>query len=108
MATKKPKGLGMGLEALLGPKVVDSNPSGPRTPATLKLTLIQPGKYQPRTRMDEGALAELATSIKNQGLIQPVLVRPVNGGRYEIIAAEVLVVSRTQRRGPSSANWPGR
>lgn len=78
----------MGLEALLGPKVVDSNPPGPRTPATLKLTLIQPGKYQPRTHMDESALAELATSIKTQGLIQPVLVRPVNGGRYEIIAGE--------------------
>ncbi len=91
MATKKSKGLGMGLEALLGPKVSDTPSStapGEGTPSTLRLDLMQPGKYQPRTRMDEGSLYELAESIKAQGIMQPILVRPVGGGRYEIIAGE--------------------
>nr|WP_315199348.1 ParB/RepB/Spo0J family partition protein [uncultured Aquabacterium sp.] len=91
MATKKSKGLGMGLEALLGPKVSDTPPStasGEGTLSTLRLDLMQPGKYQPRTRMDEGSLYELAESIKAQGIMQPILVRPVGGGRYEIIAGE--------------------
>lgn len=67
MATKKPKGLGLGLEALLGPKVSDT-PSTERDgrPSTLKLEQLQAGKYQPRTRMDEGSLYELAESIKGQ------------------------------------------
>ena len=87
MVTKKPKGLGLGLEALLGPKVSDTPaPEGP--PTTLKLDMLQAGKYQPRTRMDEGSLYELAESIKGQGIMQPILVRPVDGGRYEIIAGE--------------------
>src|SRR3970282_44318 len=49
---------------------------------------LQPGKYQPRTRMDEATLRELADSIKAQGVMQPILVRPVDAGRYEIIAGE--------------------
>ncbi|WP_140626963.1 ParB/RepB/Spo0J family partition protein [Methylibium rhizosphaerae] len=90
MVTKKPKGLGLGLEALLGPKVPDAPAGGDaaRTPTTLKLDALQPGKYQPRTRMDEGSLYELAESIKSQGVMQPILVRPVAAGRYEIIAGE--------------------
>ena len=95
MATKKPKGLGLGLEALLGPKVSDAPPAArdEGAPTTLKLTQLQPGKYQPRTRMDEGSLYELAESIKSQGVMQPVLVRPVGaasgpGARFEIIAGE--------------------
>ena len=89
MVTKKPKGLGLGLEALLGPKVSDTpRPAGDGAPTTLRLELLQPGKYQPRTRMDEGSLYELAESIKAQGVMQPVLVRPLGGGRYEIIAGE--------------------
>ena len=65
MVTKKPKGLGLGLEALLGPKVSDTpRPAVDAPPATLKLSVLQPGKYQPRTRMDEGSLYELAESIK--------------------------------------------
>ncbi len=92
MATKKPKGLGLGLEALLGPKVSDT-PAAERdgTPSSLKLEQLQAGKYQPRTRMDEGSLYELAESIKSQGIMQPILVRPItpNGGAsYEIIAGE--------------------
>jgi ParB family chromosome partitioning protein len=89
MVTKKPKGLGLGLEALLGPKVVDAPPPAPgSTPSTLKLAVLQPGKYQPRTRMDEGSLYELAESIKAQGVMQPILVRPVGANRYEVIAGE--------------------
>ena len=90
MVTKKPKGLGMGLEALLGPKVSDA-PALPRddgATSSLKLAQLQPGKYQPRTRMDEGSLYELAESIKSQGVMQPELVRPLGADRYEIIAGE--------------------
>jgi ParB family transcriptional regulator, chromosome partitioning protein len=91
MVTKKPKGLGLGLEALLGPKVSDTAPANNSQPTTLKLKQLRAGKYQPRTRMDEGSLYELAESIKNQGVMQPILVRPVGGdaaGGYEIIAGE--------------------
>jgi len=89
MVTKKPKGLGMGLEALLGPKVAETPPAPPGAPSTLRLDVLQPGKYQPRTRMDEGSLYELAESIKAQGVMQPILVRPLAAaGRYEIIAGE--------------------
>ncbi len=90
MAIKKPKGLGMGLEALLGPKAVAevSTEVAARQPTSLKLAQLQPGKYQPRTRMDEGSLYELAQSIRSQGVMQPILVRPVAPGRYEIIAGE--------------------
>ncbi|GAB4208160.1 MAG: ParB/RepB/Spo0J family partition protein [Tibeticola sp.] len=82
MVTKKPKGLGRGLEALLGPTVGAPAAEAPSrdaagAPATLPLTALVPGRYQPRTRMDEGALYELAESIKAQGVMQPVLVRPL-------------------------------
>jgi len=90
MVTKKPKGLGLGLEALLGPRAPegDAANSSPSAPRVLRLGLLQPGKYQPRTHMDEGSLYELAESIKAQGIMQPILVRPVGGGRYEVIAGE--------------------
>jgi ParB family chromosome partitioning protein len=93
MATKKLKGLGRGLEALLGGDGdFTQQPADAGTPSSLPVTQLQAGKYQPRTRMDEGALNELAASIKSQGIMQPVLVRPVgNDGnvmRYEIIAGE--------------------
>ncbi|MBC7685842.1 MAG: ParB/RepB/Spo0J family partition protein [Bdellovibrionales bacterium] len=92
MATKKLKGLGRGLEALLGGDGETSNQPDPGTPSSLPVTQLQAGKYQPRTRMDEGSLAELAASIKTQGIMQPVLVRPVGKDgstiRYEIIAGE--------------------
>ena len=91
MVTKKPKGLGLGLEALLGPRVKDAGEAAAAAiavPHALKLSQLQPGKYQPRTRMDEGSLYELAESIKAQGIMQPILVRPVGPGRYEVIAGE--------------------
>ncbi len=84
---KKPKGLGMGLEALLGPKAPDSTPDD-KAPSSLPLSQLRAGKYQPRTRMDEGSLYELAESIKSQGVMQPILVRPLTEGGYEIIAGE--------------------
>jgi ParB family chromosome partitioning protein len=87
MVTKKPKGLGLGLEALLGPKVSESA-AQPAQPTTLALSRLQAGRYQPRTRMDEGSLYELAESIRSQGVIQPILVRPLQSGDYEIIAGE--------------------
>jgi ParB family chromosome partitioning protein len=77
----KRKGLGRGLEALLG---ADEAPRDALT--TLPVARIRPGRYQPRTKMDQEALAELAASIKSQGLMQPVLVRPVDRDRYELIA----------------------
>ncbi len=80
---QKRKGLGRGLDALLG------GDEAPRdTLATLPVARIRPGRYQPRTRMDQEALAELAASIQSQGLMQPVLVRPVDRERYELIAGE--------------------
>jgi len=98
MVTKKPKGLGRGLEALLGPKVAEAaSPEAQeternQTPSSLPLTELVAGVYQPRTRMDEGALYELAESIKAQGIMQPILVRKLvdgpNAGKYEIIAGE--------------------
>jgi ParB family chromosome partitioning protein len=79
MVTKKPKGLGRGLEALLGPTAPEgageAAAGNPGLPASLLLTDMVPGLYQPRTRMDEGALYELAESIKAQGILQPILVR---------------------------------
>ena len=96
MVTKKPKGLGRGLEALLGPKVEDkveqAQAAEAGLPSSLPLSELVPGVYQPRTRMDEGALYELAESIKAQGVMQPILVRRLTGGehagKYEIIAGE--------------------
>jgi ParB family chromosome partitioning protein len=84
MNSPKKKGLGRGLGALL-----DAN-TGPESTRqdTLLVTALQPGKYQPRTRMDQDSLNELAASIKAQGIMQPVLVRPLTEGKYEIIAGE--------------------
>ncbi|MDO8652548.1 MAG: ParB/RepB/Spo0J family partition protein [Undibacterium sp.] len=94
MATKKQKGLGRGLEALFdgAGDFAEAALTVAGAPTSLPVSQLQAGKYQPRTRMDEGALTELAASIKAQGLMQPILVRPIgqNNGvtRYEIIAGE--------------------
>jgi len=99
----KPKGLGRGLEALLGVdtrppsmNLEDQRPAAP--PREVLLSRLQPGRYQPRTRMDETALQELAASIATHGMMQPIVVRPIDGPlpatgdlgaqRYEIIAGE--------------------
>jgi len=96
MSAAKKRGLGRGLDALLGPKgavtpvtvAAVSEPQPGEVLRKLPIDQLQPGKYQPRRDMDEGKLAELAESIKAQGIIQPILVRQIEGGRYEIIAGE--------------------
>ncbi len=104
MSTKKKKRLGRGLEALLGstePLSSTNSGSGDSStqsastasakdsaPNTLPVEKMQPGEYQPRTNMDQASLEELAASISSQGIIQPILVRPVSDGKYEIIAGE--------------------
>jgi ParB family transcriptional regulator, chromosome partitioning protein len=78
------KGLGRGLDALLGGESAAQHDAL----HSLSIDRIRPGRYQPRTRMDEASLAELAESIKAQGVMQPILVRPVEAGRFEIVAGE--------------------
>jgi ParB family chromosome partitioning protein len=78
------KGLGRGLDALLA----KDEETGGETLKTLKLEQLQPGKYQPRTRMDQTSLEELSRSLKSQGVMQPILARTLADGRYEIIAGE--------------------
>jgi ParB family chromosome partitioning protein len=79
----KVKGLGRGLDALLGEKAQTQS-----TSRMLGISQLQPGIYQPRTRMDEDSLMELSQSIKSQGILQPILVRKIDHDRYEIIAGE--------------------
>jgi ParB family chromosome partitioning protein len=86
MAIKK-RGLGRGLDALLS-DVQHDDESLDDSLQYFPLDMIQPGKYQPRVDMSEESLNELADSIRAQGLVQPIVVRPINGGRYEIIAGE--------------------
>ena len=92
MAAKK-RGLGRGLDALLGGNNAtvlqeEASKADTRELQNLPLDLIQRGKYQPRRDMDPTALEELAQSIKAQGVMQPIVVRPIGGGRFEIIAGE--------------------
>ena len=82
----KQKGLGRGLDALLSRNGNVDIPE--ESLQSLEISKLQPGKYQPRTNMDQVALAELAESIKAQGVMQPILVRPVGTDQYEIIAGE--------------------
>lgn len=82
----KKRGLGRGLDALLGGGATTDLPAS--SAGQLPVDLIQRGRYQPRRDFDEAALNELADSIKAQGIVQPVVVRPVDGGRYELIAGE--------------------
>ena len=86
MVAIKKKGLGRGLEALLGEK--NQTPKSSTDINRLPLTALQAGKYQPRQKMEAGALQELAESIREQGVMQPLLVRLVSAGKYEIIAGE--------------------
>jgi ParB family chromosome partitioning protein len=82
----RPKGLGRGLDALLSGN--DEAAPGGESLQMLAIDRVQPGRYQPRTKMDAASLAELAESIREQGVMQPILVRPVDGARFEIIAGE--------------------
>ena len=90
-APAKKRGLGRGLEALLGPKAAAEAPSLEATPQDtlrrMQVSALSPGRYQPRRNMDEAKLGELADSIRAQGVIQPIVVREVEGS-FEIIAGE--------------------
>lgn len=91
MTSKKKKRLGRGLDALLSasqPAEATSSASSASAPSSLPIEKMQPGEYQPRTNMDAESLQELAASIQSQGIIQPILVRPVSDDKYEIIAGE--------------------
>jgi ParB family chromosome partitioning protein len=84
----KLKGLGRGLDALLAGGDEQSAGVAADTLRHLEVDRLQPGKYQPRTKMDQESLAQLSESIKTQGIVQPILVRHVNGEKFEIIAGE--------------------
>jgi ParB family transcriptional regulator, chromosome partitioning protein len=86
----KTKGLGRGLDALLGgsEKSAASATSAEDAQTSMAIDALQPGKFQPRTQMGQEALQELAESIKAQGVMQPILVRPIADGRHEIVAGE--------------------
>jgi ParB family chromosome partitioning protein len=86
--TTRHKGLGRGLDALLGGNNAKAGKAGDEELAQLAITQLKPGKYQPRTRMDESSLQELSESIKVRGVIQPIVVRPVGDSQYEILAGE--------------------
>ena len=99
-ATMKKKGLGRGLEALLGGSSdITEAVRSEGLPSVLRLDSMQAGKYQPRTRMDEGALQELAASIRAQGVMQPILVRRHRGGG---------ALRNHRRRAPFSRRAAGR
>ena len=102
MVTKKPKGLGRGLEALLGPTFNGASATTAidtvvPNPTVLKLDQMVAGVYQPRTRMDEGALYELAESIKAQGIMQPILVRRLDADQAEAKNAEFEIIAGERR-----------
>src|SRR5256885_3192218 len=83
MMIRRPKGLGRGLDALLGDSGAAVVEAPPGAPQTLTLEQLRPGRYQPRTKMDPDSLSELADSIRAQGVIQPILVRPAGNDTYE-------------------------
>lgn len=86
----RPRGLGRGLSALIGDEVaaVKGEPIAKKDARTLPVAFLQPGKYQPRKTFDEQPLADLAASIKEKGVLSPILVRPIGADRYEIVAGE--------------------
>jgi len=91
MSAPKKRGLGRGLEALLGPKAAATPPPEAQPGEVLRqipIKQLQPGKYQPRMAMDPAKLGELAESIKAQGVIQPIVVRELAAGKFEIVAGE--------------------
>jgi len=108
----KKRGLGRGLDALLGgaePADAETPDTSTddvtaRPPATLPVDLIQRGRYQPRRHFDEDRLRELADSIVAQGMVQPIVVRPVGDRRYEIVAGE----RRSWRTWPRFRSWSTR
>lgn len=89
-ASDRPRGLGRGLSALIGDEAaaVKGEPAAKKDMRSLPIAFLQPGRFQPRMSFDEQPLAELAASIKEKGVLSPILVRPVGPDRYEIVAGE--------------------
>src|SRR6201996_3855815 len=90
MTPDRPRGLGRGLSALIGDEVaaVKGEPASRKDTRTLPVAFLQPGRYQPRKTFDEQPLADLAASIREKGVLSPILVRPVGPDKYEIVAGE--------------------
>ena len=84
----KQKGLGRGLDALLGGNKENTFVNNEGELRVLAIGDLKPGKYQPRTKMDKAGLEELALSIKQRGIVQPILTREIGGGKFEIVAGE--------------------
>jgi len=86
----RPRGLGRGLSALIGDEVaaVKGEPALKKDLRSLPVAFLQPGRFQPRMTFDEQPLQELAASIKEKGVLSPILVRPIGPDRYEIVAGE--------------------
>jgi ParB family transcriptional regulator, chromosome partitioning protein len=105
----KPKGLGRGLGALLGDASFPMDSAGAETaPSRLPLSVLKPGRYQPRTRMDESALQDLASSIAQHGLMQPIVVRPLPPGPEQApvsAKADTAAPAQTNRRGSASRRY---
>jgi len=89
-AQDRPRGLGRGLSALIGDEVaaVKGEPASKKDLRSLPVAFLQPGRFQPRMTFDEQPLQELAASIKEKGVLSPILVRPIGQDRYEIVAGE--------------------
>ncbi|HKQ44614.1 MAG TPA: ParB/RepB/Spo0J family partition protein [Rhizomicrobium sp.] len=89
-ASDRPRGLGRGLSALIGDEAaaVKGEPAAKKDTRSLPVAFLQPGRFQPRMTFDEQPLAELAASIKEKGVLSPILVRPIGPDRYEIVAGE--------------------
>src|SRR5258708_23460618 len=86
----RPRGLGRGLSALIGDEAaaVKGEPVAKKDLRSLPVAFLQPGRYQPRKTFDEQPLTDLAASIKEKGVLSPILVRPIGPDRYEIVAGE--------------------
>jgi len=82
------RGLGRGLSALIGDEAAPTRGEMPKGTRTLPVAFLRPGKFQPRKFFGEEALADLAQSVKEKGVLTPILVRPLGGESYEIVAGE--------------------
>lgn len=85
---ERPRGLGRGLSALIGDEAAIVRDTGPKATRSLPVAFLKPGRFQPRKNFADEALNELAASIKEKGVLTPILVRPLGGDNYEIVAGE--------------------
>lgn len=85
---ERPRGLGRGLSALIGDEAAPTRGETPKATRTLPVAFLKPGKYQPRKNFEGDALNDLAASVKEKGVLTPILVRPLGADSYEIVAGE--------------------